>query len=55
MFRNAKVGDRVWDFIEQWGTIDDIKYENYHELKVKFDNGTKGLYIQLKEKKTMEI
>lgn len=21
MFRNAKVGDRVWDFIEQRGTI----------------------------------
>ena len=44
MFRNAEVGDRVWDFIEQWGTIDDIKCENYYELKVKFDNGTKGLY-----------
>ena len=44
MFKNAKVGDRVWDFIEQWGTIDDIKYEHYHELEVKFDNGTKGLY-----------
>ena len=35
MFRNAQVGDRVWDFISGWGTIDSVSDEN---IGVIFDN-----------------
>lgn len=38
MFRNAKVGDRVWDFIEQWGTIVEIDEKSDFPLVVEFDN-----------------
>ena len=38
MFRNAQVGDRVWDFISGWGTIDSVSDEN---IGVIFDNNKK--------------
>ena len=45
MFRNAKVGDRVWDFVWCWGTIEEICLGNKYPLAVKFDNnGIKGKY-----------
>ena len=45
MFRNAKVGDRVWDFIEQWGTIVKIYEKSDFPLVVEFDNNEEeGVY-----------
>ena len=37
MFRNTKVGDRVWDFILGWGTIIDTNWDTNYPLSVKFD------------------
>lgn len=41
MFKNAKVGDRVWDFLYQYGTIEKLK-EN--TILVKFDSGINVTY-----------
>jgi len=38
MFKNAKVGDRVWSFGVGWGTIDCIFKEDTHPIKVTFDD-----------------
>lgn len=38
MFKNAKVGDRVWDFCNGWGTITNIDNEIIYPIDVKFDN-----------------
>ena len=39
MFRNAQVGDRVWDYERNcWGTIISISKECHYPLKVKLDN-----------------
>lgn len=39
MFRNAQVGDRVWDYERDcWGTIISINNECHYPLKVKLDN-----------------
>ena len=39
MFRNAQVGDRVWDYERDcWGTIVSINNECHYPLKVKLDN-----------------
>lgn len=37
MFRNAKVGDRVWDFVYGWGTIIHIFYEKEYPITFKSD------------------
>lgn len=37
MFEDAKVGDRVWDFIFGWGTIYDIILDDYYPIKVEFE------------------
>lgn len=37
MFRNAKVGDRVWDFLKGWGTVIDISWDEDYPIFVKFD------------------
>lgn len=39
MFKNAKVGDRVWDFCNGWGTITQIDNEVVYPISVDFDNG----------------
>ena len=39
MFRDAQVGDRVWDYERNcWGTIISISKECHYPLKVKLDN-----------------
>lgn len=38
MFKNAKIGDRVWSFSNGWGTIDEITTESVYALIIKFDN-----------------
>lgn len=38
MFRDAKIGDRVWDFIWHWGTIINISTGNDYPITVKFDS-----------------
>ena len=37
MFRNAKVGDRVWDFLKGWGTVIDTSWDEDYPIFVKFD------------------
>lgn len=37
MFRNAKVGDRVYDYLLGWGTITDTNWAKYYPISVKFD------------------
>ncbi len=39
MFKNAKVGDRVWGFRYGWGTITSTSHLNVYPLFVLFDNG----------------
>ena len=39
MFKNAKVGDRVWDFSNGWGTIERTDFDINYPILVKFDNG----------------
>lgn len=41
MFKNAEVGDRVWDFLYQYGTIEKLE-EN--KILVKFDSGINVAY-----------
>lgn len=38
MFKNAKVGDRVWDYLCGWGTIIETSNDNrpFYPLRVKF-------------------
>lgn len=43
MFRNAKVGDRVWDFSKGWGTIVQICNDNY-PITVQFEVGEIGAF-----------
>lgn len=38
MFSNAKVGDRVWSYHHNWGTITKIERFDNYPLFVKFDN-----------------
>lgn len=38
MFRNAKVGDRVWSFANNWGTIKKIELTSDYPITIKFDN-----------------
>lgn len=40
MFKNAKVGDKVWDFIYGWGTIVEVYdiTKFIYPIEVKFDN-----------------
>ena len=44
MFSKAKVGDRVWDFIEHWGTIIRIHDKSDFPLIIKFDNKEERIY-----------
>lgn len=41
MFEKARIGDRLWDFLEEWGTIVEVyditKFT--YPIEVKFDNG----------------
>lgn len=41
MFNDAKIGDRVWDFLYKYGTIEELK-EN--TILVKFDSGINVAY-----------
>ena len=36
-FENAKVGDKVWDFVLGWGTITSIKEKSDFPLTIMFD------------------
>ena len=38
VFKNAKVGDKVWDFVMGWGKIVSIKKNKSYPIKVKFNN-----------------
>jgi hypothetical protein len=38
-FEEAKVGDRVWDVLWGWGTIEGIKMHEDYPIRVKFDGG----------------
>lgn len=38
MFKDAKVGDRVWSFANNWGTIKKIELASDYPITVKFDN-----------------
>lgn len=42
MFRNAKVGDRVWDFSKGWGTVLNITLSENYPIFVKFDNSNRA-------------
>lgn len=45
-FSNAKVGDRVYDVVHGWGTVDGFSRGGLQEfLKVKLDNGYTQLYL----------
>lgn len=39
MFKEARVGNRVWSSVHDWGTINSIKYLEKYPIYVKFDNG----------------
>lgn len=39
MFRNAKVGDKVWDFIYGWGNIINVRKDYSFPIVVSFGNG----------------
>lgn len=51
MFKNAKIGDRVWDFRRGWGTIKQIDFNTKYPLKVVFDeyDGDETFNIEGKE------
>lgn len=38
MFKNAKVGDRVWDYLYGWGTIKKTDFDIDYPILVKYDN-----------------
>ncbi len=44
MFRESKVGDRVWDFEKGWGRIIKIDTNSIHPLAVKFNECDITLY-----------
>lgn len=45
-FSNAKTGERVWDIVYGWGTVDGFSRGGLQEfLQVKFDNGYTQLYL----------
>lgn len=46
MFRNAKIGDRVWDYLCGWGTIIEISNDNrsFYPLVVEFGKKEQGTY-----------
>ncbi len=37
MFRNAKVGDRVWNMFRGWGTVEQIDFDVDFPIRVVFD------------------
>ena len=39
MFKDAKIGDKVWDFAYGWGVIDYIKHTYNCPIRVDFLNG----------------
>lgn len=39
MFKNAKVGERVWDFKYGWGTITNTRHSPQYQILVVFDKG----------------
>lgn len=39
-FKNAKVGDRVWDILKGWGTITSIREDNDYPIRVTSDINT---------------
>lgn len=51
MFRNAQVGDRVWDFVLGWGTITSIKEKSDFPLTLMFDYKEDYYYIYTLEGK----
>lgn len=42
MFRNAKIGDRVWSVIDDWGTV--VKVDNL--ISVRFDREEGDYWVQ---------
>lgn len=53
MFRNAQVGDRVWDFVLGWGTITSIKEKSDFPLTLMFDYKEDYYYIYTLEGKNI--
>lgn len=45
MFKDAKVGDRVWSVGNGWGTVRRITRDEKFPIKVAFDNGDTGSFI----------
>ena len=43
-FDDAKVGDRVWDYMNGWADIDQISSENGHPIRVKYSGGGYNWY-----------
>lgn len=39
MFKNAKVGDKVWSISRGWGVVIDIYNRSTYSIKVRFDKG----------------
>ena len=44
MFKNAKVGDKVWDIRRGWGEISYIEYTGKYPIFVKFSNYVSGKF-----------
>ena len=53
-FENARVGDRVWDFIYGWGKIEHIESKSQYPLKIRFASGS-GYAFTLKGENLMGI
>lgn len=45
MFKNAQIGDRVWDSRYGWGKITEIKTNTNYPLRAKFTNSDKAWQI----------
>ena len=46
MFKDAKVGDRVFDYtLQEWGSIINFSYSSIYPIKVKISNGVKNTIL----------
>lgn len=43
MFKNAKIGDRVWSFVDGWGVLSKINNED-RKVSVYFDDGSRDSF-----------
>lgn len=44
IFRDAQVGDRVWNMVNGWGSIEEVKRPGDFPIGVIFDSGNFGSY-----------